>query len=116
MKTWLKTLFNKRSGSGPVPLLEPMQIRARTVAALAESEARLLDQVESLQEQLDQATHAAEVARERCDHARTAHAALNRRVNDLRVDWPAVHDRYSTKQGIAAREAGVPMNPKRKRK
>ena len=116
MKTWLKSLLKKRS-SGPVPLLlEPMQIRARTVAALAESEARLLDQVESLQEQLAQATHAAGVAQERCDHARMAHAALNRRVNDLRLDWPAVHDRYFTKQGIAAREAGVPMNPKRKRK
>ena len=116
MKTWLKTLFNKRSGSGPVPLLEPMQIAPRSYLNLVQSEAALIQLVDTLQEQLDQATHAAEVARERCDHARTAHAALNRRVNDLRVDWPAVHDRYFTKQGIAAREAGVPMNPKRKRK
>lgn len=116
MKTWLKNLFNKRSSSGPVPLLEPMQLAARSYRNLAQSEVDLIQKVDALQEQLDQATHAAQVAQERCDHARMAHAALNRRVNDLRLDWPAVHDRYFTKQGIAAREAGVPMNPKRKRK
>ncbi len=109
MKNWFSRLARLRPPART-------QISARSVSDLAESEARLLDQVESLVEQLAMANHTLAVAQERCDHARMAHAALNRRVNDLQVDWPAVHDSYFTKQGIAAREAGVPMNPKRKRK
>lgn len=86
----------------PPPAPPPAPTLARALAALEQKVADL--QAEVI------------VTKQRFEHARRAQAAIHRQSCALRLDWPAVHDRYFTKQGIAAREAGVPMNPKRKRK
>ena len=72
-------------------------------------QAELLRQVASLQEQLL-------VAKQRFEHARRAQAAIHRHACELRKDWPHVHRRYFTNEGIAEREAGLPMNPRKQRK
>lgn len=56
------------------------------------------------------------VTNQRFEHARRAQAAIHRQSCALRKDWPQVYRRYFTNEGIAEREAGTPMNPRKKRK
>ena len=89
----------------PPPAPPPAPTLARALAALAAMEQKVAD----LQAELI-------VTKQRFEHARRAQAAIHRQSCALRKDWPQVYRRYFTNEGIAEREAGTPVNPRKKRK
>lgn len=98
---WLRSLATPKTRGGSTP--PPAQTLDQT------------NLLQELQEEVERLNYQLETAVARCDHARSAHAIIQRRVDDLRRDWPAVHARYFTHSGIQERLAGIPMNNRKRR-
>lgn len=108
MIKWLNRVMGK--GGAPAPPDRP------TYSDLALSEACLLDQVISLEDQVSALTVELSRSEEKLVHARGAHSAVDRRAHALRTDWPALYTRYFTREGDEQRRLSIPTSPRGQRK
>ncbi len=72
--------------------------------------------IQDLKQEVARLTQELAITKKRFEHARRAQSAIHRQACALSKDWPQVHRRYFTNEGIAEREAGLPMNPRKQRK